>query len=1741
MRCLLQRVAMRAVLIAAAILAALCAAVAPAHAQTTLWTATLTVAASTEEGDAVPAGYCSSASGRCSSPYGMVSDNDFTLQGTSYTVESVRWGDGSRAHHLHLTLDKDLPGALLSRLTFTVGSDDFGLSDASRSITTTTAANNYRWTGTQAIRDLAVDAEVTVKLVLADSDDATLSALALSPGTLAPPFVATTEAYTAAVEHRITQATLTATPNDSAATVRYLDAADAVLADADTNTDGHQVALSTGQNTIKVEVSAEDGTTTKTYTVTVTRALANTDATLTALAIDPGTLTPAFAYGTHAYTASVAHAIGQITVTPTANQSGATIEYLDADDMAIADADAMQSGHQAGLSEGTNTIKVKVTAPNRTATRTYTVTVTRAPDPCGRPTYAGGNREVLNALLTAGSGTVGTVKDTIGYRGSGDRAFGTLSPARFTAGGRAFTINALAEDTGADRLTLSLSATPTATQANRLTLYVCDDAFPLSARMAGAGTGANTFVLDARELGLTDGAKRRVRVGYDDVAPTLVSTRRSGTRVTLTWSETLDPDSVPPASAFRVKVGGSTATLASTSPVTISGREVTLTFAEAPTASMMVAYTAPTGAGAKPLRDLRHNPAASFAEPMFNHAPTAPPETFVTLDEDTRYVLRSADFGFSDVDEGDEFTGIRIGLLDESHVTLGSERVRAGTVTLDGTPVERDQLVSRADIEAGKLVFTPGANVSTKAGNDGSSPHLRYRVGDGKEYSAATSYIRFRITPVPDPTTGTREFVYFTAGPARTPGATVQLNVTDIEDADGIPSSVNYRVQRVDADGVSNPVDLGSGTVNREDRTVNYTLVTADVGKRIRGIVSFTDGGGEAVTLVSTATGVVQASGTTNARPSGANATVTLAEDGSYTFKTSEFGFTDSNPEDVFVDLEIANEPGAGTLRLGKGAVAFDSGERTAGIKAIDIAAGLLTYTPEANGHGDPYTSFTFSVYDTEFTAGSGADRYTMTIDVTPVNDAPTGKPAVTGVRQVGQTLTASTAGIADADGLPATFSYRWMRVDTDGVSNPIGIVEANASTYTLATSELGKRVLVRVTYTDDDGTTETLESAPSGVVQASGATNTAPTATDKTVTTAEDTAYTFGVDDFGFTDADTSDALVAITVVTLPVRGALTLGGAAVAANQAVSAHDLQASRLVFTPDPNAHGAGHASFTFTVSDGTADSAAANTVTFDVTPVNDAPAGRPSVSGRPRVGQVLHADTAGMADTEGMAMARAGATGHAFTWQWVRVDADGTSNPTDIANETSSSYTLMAADAGKRIRVKARFTDDAGTAEGPVESDPWPTSGTVKTTGADNAAPTGTSVRIWTGEETDYVFEARDFGFSDPDAGDTLAKVKVATLPGKGALTLAGTAVTAGQDVTVGDIDAGKLKYNAQLTTRTGYATPAGAYASFTFKVSDGTDDSASASTVTFDIPGRPYMMGVRRVPARLVSGVEFVLEGSSEEHLHSPAFDFQWVRVDGTTETDIPGATSLVYHLQEADAGKRVKVKATFTDARGRRVTAVRPFPESGTILPADPACAAPAYSPGTVEVWKSLLYVGNGDDIDLGPLRFGTVSTFETIDNLPMGLLTNKFLRIGSTSHEIRTVDATSGGFAHPGGSLEFEISPVPTMEQRQKLVLHVCDRSFALRDAELRSNGTLPTWTPTNNMDWSTTALRTLRMSYDEAPPDARLDAALGREGHAHVQRGPRRRLGPGGERVRGEAWAGRRRASRAAARWPSAATP
>ena len=113
---------------------------------------------------------------------------------------------------------------------------------------------------------------------------------------------------------------------------------------------------------------------------------------------------------------------------------------------------------------------------------------------------------------------------------------------------------------------------------------------------------------------------------------------------------------------------------------------------------------------------------------------------------------------------------------------------------------------------------------------------------------------------------------------------------------------------------------------------------------------------------------------------------------------------------------------------------------------------------------------------------------------------------------------------------------------------------------------------------------------------------------------------------------------------------------------------------------------------------------------------------------------------------------------------------------------------------------------------------------------ATNNPPTAANNTVTTGVGTAYTFEADDFGFADTNAGDTLASVKIVTLPAVGTLAFDGTDVTLNQAVTRAAIDDNKLIFTPVAgASGTGYAT-------FTFKVNDGMDDSASAYTMTIDV-----------------------------------------------------------------------------------------------------------------------------------------------------------------------------------------------------------------------------------------------------------------------------------------------------------------
>ena len=167
-----------------------------------------------------------------------------------------------------------------------------------------------------------------------------------------------------------------------------------------------------------------------------------------------------------------------------------------------------------------------------------------------------------------------------------------------------------------------------------------------------------------------------------------------------------------------------------------------------------------------------------------------------------------------------------------------------------------------------------------------------------------------------------------------------------------------------------------------------------------------------------------------------------------------------------------------------------------------------------------------------------------------PANNSATGTPMITGTAVAAQALTASTTGISDPDGLPSAFAYQWKRVDSDGISNPTNI-GADSATYTLTDNEVGKKVLVEVSFTDSLTGAESLASAahPStGTVRA--ADNTAPTVTSidapgpDVILTNSDTPTWRVTFSEAVKNVDSTDFVITGTTATLTVTAVTSMTG---------------------------------------------------------------------------------------------------------------------------------------------------------------------------------------------------------------------------------------------------------------------------------------------------------------------------------------------------------------------------------------------------------------------------------------------------------------------------------------------------------------------------------------------------------------------------------------------------------------------
>jgi len=209
------------------------------------------------------------------------------------------------------------------------------------------------------------------------SNNAYLTNLTISSGTLSPAFAMTTSSYAVSVSNSTASVTVTPTLNNPHATIKVNGSV--VVSGSASAT----IPLAVGNTTINTVITAQDGITKKNYTIVVTRVSNN--AYLSNLTISSGTLSPAFAVATGGYTASVSNATTSVTVTPALNNPHSSVKV---------NGTTVVSGTASAdipLNVGANTISTVVTAQDGITHKTYTITVTRA---------SGG----LNSLYLPGGG-----------------------------------------------------------------------------------------------------------------------------------------------------------------------------------------------------------------------------------------------------------------------------------------------------------------------------------------------------------------------------------------------------------------------------------------------------------------------------------------------------------------------------------------------------------------------------------------------------------------------------------------------------------------------------------------------------------------------------------------------------------------------------------------------------------------------------------------------------------------------------------------------------------------------------------------------------------------------------------------------------------------------------------------------------------------------------------------------------------------------------------------------------------------------------------------------------------------------------------------------------------------------------------------------------------------------------------------------------------------------------------------
>ena len=854
----------------------------------------------------------------------------------------------------------------------------------------------------------------------------------------------------------------------------------------------------------------------------------------------------------------------------------------------------------------------------------------------------------------------------------------------------------------------------------------------------------------------------------DIAEPVLQSATVNGVSLVLTYDEDLDEDSEPPADAFTVSVEGAARALATTDPVAVSGKTVTLTLATAadPGETVTLGYTVPTGTDAKPIRDEAENNAAALTNQAVTNNTAVNEVPAFTAGLVT--TLSVAENSALETDVGSPFTATDADTADTLTYTL--EGTDAGSFSI----TDKGQIQTNAHIDH-EAKASRSVTVKVSDGKDAATLAVTVNVADEDDTGGDSS-----LTPSPDDPEVARKS-------QATYSVRMDGNWTDAVTPAGVPDGAHFttfvggihndQVAFLEAGetasaGIEAMAEAGATATLIEEvndakpnAARHITIPAPGIGSTsTQTDVVFTSDHPR-LTLTSmiapTPDWFVGVSGLSLLDSSGDwrdSVTVNLYPWDAGTEDGTGFSLTndETDPQGVIASIRGRGQfTGAriarlvvtrtGTVQLAPAApagfaLAPADGAVTLGW-TVPAAAGITGHEYRQKA-GDGYGAWTaipdsapseanedsFTVtglsngtlYTFQLRAVNAVGGGVSSAEVAATPNAPaTGTVTITGTAEVGQTLTVSVSGVTDGDGVPSgvTYTYQWVRVDG---TDETDIAGATSSTYALVAADQGKKVKVKVSFEDDVGNDEELSSAayPSGTATVGVATTpptmpTPGTAVWSAVLTVGGEGTDVGYDSvadfdkFGTLDDDDFDIDGTTYTVTRLHTGSdneFTFEVRSGGSRRQLPNDDRLTLRL-----ENKDSAGTywefplgGNFEFSqygtpyTANGVLPSGQASGETVNVqlirTEAQGNAIGEPEISGTVAVGSTLTASPGTIEDPDGTG-------GASYSYQWLRVDADGSSNAVDIPGATSSTYTLTAADAGKRIRVEARFTDDEGNAE----------------------------------------------------------------------------------------------------------------------------------------------------------------------------------------------------------------------------------------------------------------------------------------------------------------------------------------------------------------------------------------------------------------------------------------------------------